>query len=209
MNGTMSVNVLAAACLALLVVSPIASADPESAKVTKSPSHPVPISGSVTVSGTANVNVTNIVPISGSVNATVTNVPGVTVNNSPDNPVQVRNVDNAAFQPFQSMVVVPMNTSVPLVTVPAGQRLVVEFFSSEVFGPMPTRYFVSAVDAADPGRGFFTHFIAPPPPQGIATAQAVRMYVEPGQALAVDAAGNGSGNCCFISITGYFVNIAP
>jgi hypothetical protein len=105
-------------------------------------------------------------------------------------------------------VVAAFNTPTVLYVVPAGKRLVVEFFSSEIFGPSPTRYFVSvAADPTQPGNVFMTHFFPPPSSGGVAVASPVRLYVAPGQALVVNPAGNAAGNCCFISITGYLVNL--
>jgi len=133
--------------------------------------------------------------------------PEVTVVNPASNPVQARDVDNPAFQPFQASVVASFNSPTVLYVVPTGKRLVVEFFSSEIFAASPTRYFVSvAADPTQPGNVFVTHFL-PPPSSGIAVASPVRLYVAPGQALVVNPAGNATGNCCFISITGYLVNL--
>ena len=133
--------------------------------------------------------------------------PDVTVVNPASNPVQARDVDNPAFQPFQASVVAAFNSPTVLYVVPAGKRLVVEFFSSEIFGASPTRYFVSvAADPTQPGNVFMTHFF-PPPSSGIAVASPVRLYVAPGQALVVNPAGSAAGNCCFISITGHLVNL--
>jgi len=133
--------------------------------------------------------------------------PDVTVVNPASNPVQARDIDNPAFQPFQATVVAAFNSPTVLYAVPSGKRLVVEFFSSEIFGTSPTRYLVSvAADPTQPGNVFMTHFF-PPPSSGIAIASPVRLYVAPGQALVVNAGGNAAGNCCFISITGYLVNL--
>lgn len=133
--------------------------------------------------------------------------PDVTVVNPGSNPVQARDVDNPAFQPFQASVVASFNSPTVVYVVPAGKRLVVEFFSSEIFAASPTRYFVSvAADPTQPGNVLMTHFFPPPSP-GIAIASPIRLYVAPGQALVVNPAGNATGNCCFISITGYLVNL--
>ncbi len=131
----------------------------------------------------------------------------VTVVNPVSAPVQARNVDNPAFQPFQAITVAPFNTPTVLYVVPAGKRLTVEFFSSEVFNQNPTRFIIaSAADPTQPGSVLMTHFL-PPPSSGIAIASPLRLYVDPGQALVVNPAGNGAGNCCFISITGYLINL--
>ena len=133
--------------------------------------------------------------------------PDVTVVNPASDPVQARDVDNPAFQPFHAMTVAAFNTPTVLFTVPAGKRFVVEFFSSEVFGPSPTRYLVSiAADPAQPGNVLMTHFF-PPPSSGIAVASPLRLYVSAGQALVVNPAGSSAGNCCFVSITGCLVNL--
>lgn len=58
-------------------------------------------------------------------------VKDVIVDNTVANPVGVVNADNPARNPFQTSVFKPFNTAVPVFTVPAGKRLVVDFFSAE------------------------------------------------------------------------------
>ena len=131
----------------------------------------------------------------------------VTVVNPASAPANVRDVDAAGRRPFQVSVIASTNTPQALFVPTPGTRLVVEFVSMEQFGVTPpvSRVFVSvAPDPAQPGNVSFTHFV---PVLGTAAAQPMRLYVEPGQALAVNPA-NGTGaseRCCFISVTGYVI----
>ena len=83
-------------------------------------------------------------------NVNVVNTPNVNVVNTPASPVQVRDVDNPAKQPFQAEAMggfadgASTTGDIPITTVPAGKRLVIEHVS--VFGTMlPGQKMVRAV----------------------------------------------------------------
>src|SRR5438094_7734660 len=69
-------------------------------------------------------------------NVNVVNTPNVNVVNTPASPVQVRDVDNPAKQPFQAEVVggfadgASSTGDITIATVPAGKRLVIEHVSA-------------------------------------------------------------------------------
>src|SRR5438132_10795306 len=73
-------------------------------------------------------------------NVNVVNTPNVNVVNTPASPVPVRDVDNPAKQPFQAEAMggfadgASTTGDIPITTVPAGKRLVIEHVS--VFGTM-------------------------------------------------------------------------
>ncbi|PYL50331.1 MAG: hypothetical protein DMF33_13090 [Verrucomicrobia bacterium] len=83
-------------------------------------------------------------------NVNVVNTPNVNVVNTPASPVPVRDVDNPAKQPFQAEAMggfadgASTTGDIPITTVPAGKRLVIEHVS--VFGTMlPGQKMVRAV----------------------------------------------------------------
>jgi hypothetical protein len=117
----------------------------------------------------------------------------------------VRNVDNAAFQPVFFSASLNYPSSAQLYVVPAGKRLVIEFFSAEIFAAPPLRFALAVGDPATPGISNMIHFI-PPPAQGIAIAQPMRMYVDAGQSVTVFVSSTVAGSCA-VSVTGHLVNL--
>ena len=153
----------------------------------------------------------------------------VTVINNPTEPVPTRDVDNPARRPVQEGVAAPSGTltggsNFVLFTVPAGKRLVVEHFSSEV-GILSTaslnRYVLGiAPEPNQPGNSIFAHFIAPTyhSPCGtcgsgyelFVASQPIRMYVDAGQALVLNITFSGAvGDYAFgfFAISGYLINV--
>ena len=153
----------------------------------------------------------------------------VTVINGPTEPVPTRDVDNPARQPIQAEAVAGSGTltgpaNFVLFTVPAGKRLVVEHFSSEVGIDQTAsvnRYVLGiAPDPNQPGNSTFGHFLAPSyhSPCGTCGAgtelfvasQPIRMYVDAGNALVVNIAFSGSvgsNGFGFFRVTGYLVDV--
>jgi hypothetical protein len=116
----------------------------------------------------------------------------------------------------------PTNTVVYVV--PAGKRLVVEHFSSEVGLSATTQVnrfaLVVAPDPNTPGHGRFLHFLPPSFSSSCGTcssgqaevvaSQAVRMYVEAGEALVVNITFSGEvGPNAFASysVSGHLVDV--
>jgi len=131
----------------------------------------------------------------------------------------------AGNEPVQVTVVAHPTgpTNSVLYVVPAGKRLVVEHFSSEVGVAADTTVnrFVLAVapDPSTPGNNRFAHFLPPTfsSPCGtcasgqveVVASHAVRMYVEAGEALAVNitfSAAVGPDAFAFYSVSGYLVD---
>ena len=109
-----------------------------------------------------------------------------------------------------------------LYTVPAGKRLVVEHFSSEV-GVAPTttvnRFGLGIINPSSPGSFRFSHFIAPAfsSPCGtcasneveVVASQPIHMYVEAGEDLVVNVTFSGPVGpdaFGFFSASGYLID---
>jgi hypothetical protein len=153
----------------------------------------------------------------------------VVVINDPTQPIPTRDVDTPATQPIQAQAVAPLGTltgpaNFVLFTVPAGKRLVVEYFSSQV-GIASTasvdRYaLVIAPDPGQPGNASFAHYVAPAfhSPCGtcagttelFVASQPIRMYVDTGQALVVNISFSGAvgpSGFGFFGFSGYLVDV--
>jgi len=152
----------------------------------------------------------------------------VIVVNEPTEPVPTRDVDHPARRPVQKLAVAPTGTlpgpaNFVLFTVPAGKRLVVEHFSSEV-GILSTasvdRYVLGIETPSKPGVSIFNHFIAPSyhSPCGtcgsgtelFVASQPIRMYVNGGDTLVVNITFSGAVGpdaFGFFAITGYLVDV--
>ena len=131
----------------------------------------------------------------------------------------------AGNEPVQVTVVAHPTgpTNSVLYVVPAGKRLVVEHFSSEV-GVAPdttvNRFSLAvAADPSTPGNVRFSHFLPPnfsapcdtcsSGQVEIVASHAVRMYVEAGEALVVNivfSAAVGPNAFAFYSVSGYLVD---
>lgn len=131
----------------------------------------------------------------------------------------------ASNEPVQVTVVAHPTgpTNSVLYVVPAGKRLVVEHFSSEVGVAADTtvnRFILSvAADPSIPGNSLFAHYLPPTfsSPCGtcasgqveVVASHAVRLYVEAGQALVVNITFSGAVGpdaFAFYSVSGYLVD---
>jgi len=105
---------------------------------------PVPVAGTVNVGGTANVSISG---------------------NSAANPLQVHDVDRAPRQSFVKTLRLTMNfgeiAAVETFDVPAGKRLVIEFFSVKAAIPNNQKLLEASVTAAQGGGEFGTQVYAP------------------------------------------------
>jgi hypothetical protein len=112
--------------------------------VVNTTANPVPVAGTVNVSGTANVTISD---------------------NSPTNPLHVRDVDNAPRTAFAQTKKLTFNGPDRAVLgnfdVPAGKRLVIESFS--VFGKLPSgnELVASSINAFQGNEQFGTQHYAP------------------------------------------------
>jgi len=153
----------------------------------------------------------------------------VMVINDPTEPVPTHDVDNPARRPIQASAAAGSGeltgpANFVLFTVPAGKRLVVEHFSSQV-GIASTasvnRYVLGiAPDPGQPGNSIFAHFLAPTYHSPCGTcgegtelfiaSQPIRMYVNAGHALVVNITFSGdvgSSGFGFFAVTGYLVDV--
>jgi hypothetical protein len=136
--------------------SSIAAPSDKDVVVTNTASNPVPVqaqgttnvSGNISISNTPSVSIANTPTVNaqefGSWNVNISNTPTVHLDSS--TPVNVRNVDNPALQPFQRNldVLIPpgQGTATDQYTVPAGKRLVIEFASNSVTAPTGMKLWV-------------------------------------------------------------------
>jgi hypothetical protein len=175
---------------------------------------PVPVTGSTTVSGA--VAATQ----SGAWNVGILGSPNVTVANPSGNPVQVRDV-NEASQPVAAPGGSPFPGGtnfvvLPLYTVPAGKRLVIEYFSGECFLPAGQ---TAVASVRYPSGILLQHWLTASPP---ATGPAgpfstitsfggpLRAYVDPGslvEAIVVTNANVTDQSRCNATISGHLVNV--
>ncbi len=151
-------------------------------------------------------------------NVNVVNTPSVNVINTTASPVQVRDVDNPASQPFQAQVVVGFadgastTGDITIATVPAGKRLVIEYLS--VFSAMlPHQKVINTlIEQAEQGvhgqnypfgsnaDGTLDYWIG---------SQPIRFYAQPGpiQCFAErDSTVGANPNSVTFTIVGYLVN---
>jgi hypothetical protein len=153
----------------------------------------------------------------------------VIVINEPTEPVPTRDVDNPAQQPIQASRAVPVGSlkgpdNFVIFKVPAGKRLVVEHFSSQVgidSAASVSRYILGiALDPGPSGTSSFGHFIAPTyhSPCSICegttelfiASQPIRMYVNAGYSLFVNITFSGAVGDFgfgFFAVSGYLVDL--
>jgi hypothetical protein len=163
------------------------------------------------------------IPVTGTVTGTVDLASGasVRVNNTVADPVRVRNV-NDAIQPFQAVAVCsgvsPMvDCETPLLTVPAGKRAVIEYFSGEALLD-PQQVALPSLVTAVGTTASLKHFVPPTSPAftlgaGAAVGttgwgQQVHLYADPGTVINGSAERSGSGPFTFaFHISGYLVDL--
>ena len=126
-------------------------------------------------------------------------------------PLSTTPTDNPAKQPFQTTVLITIdNKFVPLTTVPAGKRLVIESintFSNYATDSQTYRIVLSP----DTRTSLYQSFVLPPGTVSAPYAnitQKILMYAEAGQE--VDAAVGASGTLSpsvYVSLSGYYVNV--
>jgi hypothetical protein len=144
------------------------------------------------------------------------------VNNTVTDPIRVRNV-NDAIQPFQAVAVcsgVSPDTGceTPLLTVPAGKRAVIEYFSGEALLD-PQQVALASLVTAVGTKTSLKHFVPPtspaftlgagvPPVGTTGWGQQVHLYADPATVINGSAERSGSGLFTFaFHISGYLVDV--
>jgi hypothetical protein len=187
-------------------------------RVVNTTNEPVPVA----VQGNPNVNVVNSPTVkaqqNGAWNVGITGTPTVSLDDSPTNPISVRDVDRPTAQPFQYETEVTLeegeggqNAAIP---VPQGKLLVIEYVS--VFGTAPASQriqqfgLLTHVAPDNVMRPHYLQFTKQDTGFGsfeYTAAQQVRVYADtPGAAARVTRTpATGTVTFRFI-VSGYFVN---
>lgn len=148
--------------------------------------------------------------------------PDVNVANTAATPVLVREVDNAAMQPFQQELL--LSTPDGLLgagdefTLPDGKRLVIEFVSFDGTWPAgqhTTRLFIGVCNAS--GNSCPASFHLAPAFETtefggnvfFAASSMTRLYADPGTEVSVDVRRNTTGGTglASVAISGYLVGV--
>jgi hypothetical protein len=140
-------------------------------------------------------------------------VKGTVVGKTAANQESATGADNPARQPFQQeLFTSSFNTILPVYTVPAGRRLVVDFVSSEAVvprGQIVNGVFV-CVQATDSRVCHVIGSTSHGPLGGLdvfIASQQMELFVGPGQELFVNAASDATSGDAFVSFTGHLVNL--
>jgi hypothetical protein len=198
-------------------------------RVINKPANPVPVQSQGTTNIAGNVNVTNTPSVSiantptvsaqefGQWNVNISNKPTVTLDSSA--PVNVRDVDNPALQPFQRNLVVLIppgqNNAVDQYSVPAGKRLVIEFTSTSVTAPTGMKLWVRLQTFTG---GVFSNYnltstlLANTAGTDFSVgSQTTRIYADPGSivTLVVNVLGATAGpnTGAEVDLSGHFVDV--
>ena len=143
------------------------------------------------------------------------------------NTPSVSDADNPARQPFQAVVTGVLSASgdtgnVPITTVPAGKRLIIEHVSVFCFAQTGQRIFLASIGVAlqNAYNGANLNHYLTLSPQGsngfdldfYTASEQVRLYADPGTQVFVDAAGNppsasGLPSSAHFAISGYLVDV--
>jgi hypothetical protein len=135
---------------------------------------------------------------------------GVIVTNTFNKPVPERDFDNPARQPFQYTLSPSSGSSSSAsdtYQVPAGKRLVIEYYSAQLTqypsGGYAYMYLTTTVN------GQLAYYkVIPPQATTVPTNQMTRIYADPGStvaALVTQSSGTSCGGTLILS--GYFVNV--
>jgi hypothetical protein len=135
---------------------------------------------------------------------------GVTPNtaNAQAKPALVRNVDEGALQPIQFSLLpssLTSNTNAAYFQVPAGQRLVIEYYSAQA---QDLSGGAAAMTLGTTSNGNFASYIVYVNKNDTnAVNQTTRIYADPGSYVQAFAFNSGSTCGGLINISGYLVNI--
>jgi hypothetical protein len=216
---SLCIALLGLAAVAVIVTTGTVGASPRLSSVVAAPPPPaIP----VTVTNTP-------LPVSGNVSATISGIPTVNLTNNSNNPLFVRDVDNARQPILGGCAIILADTSkftscnllftdstgATLTAVPTGKRLVIEWVSGE-FDFMPTgtipMHFALQVVTANAGTGFS---FVPTKVGAVNSAydqyqigQQTRLYSDPGSTVSLSVTTNtNSAVSAFVQVSGYFVDI--
>ena len=152
-----------------------------------------------------NVNVVNTpLPVTGTVAIEIPN----------DNPLLVRDVDTFSRQPFHRRIQIPLVQPQPLIEVPAGKRLVLEYGSIDVTVELQCRVAFMIIDTSV-GGAIAPHIIPISSHTTIGSrnvdlaGQLIKVYADPGTTASVNFAFSGD-NCSpagLMAVSGYFENV--
>jgi hypothetical protein len=145
----------------------------------------------------------------------------INVVNTADNPVPVRDVDNPVRQPFSSTIFRDFSNEVtadiPVITVPAGKRLVIEHASAR--SNFPANDLVSAELLYPAPTGNLVHEFLVIHRQGtdsfgnrvFTASEELRAYIAQGETLRFVVSRDSSGasvvNAVGVTVSGYFVDL--
>jgi hypothetical protein len=167
--------------------------------------------------GSAPVNIVSSVPLN--VSGTVALIPGgvVEIGNAPSSPVPVRDVDEAAKEPFQQGTVTTVfsssSSATDVLTVPAGKRLVIEHFSAWINATGPDGLSSISIGVENTGQfdqamcsqtgktaNGLNHFFS--------CSSSTKLYVDAGQTLQFFVAvANSNGGFHRAFVSGYYVPV--
>jgi hypothetical protein len=146
----------------------------------------------------------------------VTNTPTMKIKTDADNPVFVQDVDSPARQAFQQKLNFNLadgfsEVCMPIATVPAGKRLVIEYVSARV--TIPGGHKLRAMNVFTNLNGDFAYHHLMPTPTGVfneyVVGQQVRLYADPNTQVNICASrDNGDGIAPVLAtISGYLVDL--
>jgi hypothetical protein len=146
----------------------------------------------------------------------ITNSPIMKIKTDADNPVFVKDVDNPARQAFQQKLNFNLadgfsEVCMPIATVPAGKRLVIEYVSAKV--TIPGGHKLRALNVFTNLNGDFAYHFLAPTPTGVfneyVAAQQLRLYADPNTQVNICASrDNGDGIAPVqATISGYLVDL--
>jgi hypothetical protein len=146
----------------------------------------------------------------------LTNTPTMKVKSDTNNPVFIQDVDNPARQPFQQKLNFNIadgfsEVCMPIATVPAGKRLIIEYVSARV--TIPGGHKLRALNVFTHLNGDFAYHHLVPTPTNVfneyVVGQTVRLYADPNTQVNICAArDNGDGIAPVLAtISGYLVDL--
>jgi hypothetical protein len=146
----------------------------------------------------------------------ITNTPTTKIKTDADNPIFVQDVDNPARQPFQQKMNFNLadgfsEVCMPIATVPAGKRLVIEYVSAKV--NIPGGQKLRALNVFTNLNGDFAyHFLVPTPTGAFneyVAGQQVRLYADPNTQVNICASRDTGDGIAPVqaTISGYLVDL--
>lgn len=133
----------------------------------------------------------------------------MTVANPTSRPVPTDDVNEPAFQPFQATLFPHSsnsNEATDSLTVPAGKRLVIEYYSSQ---PQDLSGGAAGMVLTTTAGGSFVQYIVYVNANTTNQVnQAARIYADPGSTVEAFAFNANASSCAgFVSVSGHLVNV--